>query len=361
MKVCARCGKPSDRIEAGRVKETCKQCRNFIRMAKKRSPDDFEITVDAPITESDKERLFRVASRRPMNLADLCDAMDMSPKRVGALIAACDADGKPLRIENGFAQFAVPRIDDRVQETGVSPVTGERQLVGVISDLHYGSKYCRKDLIADCVAYLYSRGVRDVLVPGDILDGNYTDHGLFELSHVGLEDQVAECVASLPVYPGLRYHAISGNHDETFQKQNGANALGIVAASRTDFTLYGHRGAFLHIKGATIHLWHPMGGGSYARSYKLQKRIEGYAVGEKPDIILAGHWHQFCYIEERGVHGIMCPTFQGGGSNFGKALVGAPSIGGLLLSWDLTAEGTLRSFVLEKRTYFEKEVQQCVT
>jgi len=119
--------------------------------------------------------------------------------------------------------------------------------------------------------------------------------------------------------------------------------------------VHGNRGARLDCGGVIFELWHPQGGGSYARSYKLQKHIESYALGEKPAVLLTGHYHQFCYLDERGVHALLCPTFQGGGSAFGKAIGGAPSIGGLVLSCAVTEHGTLRNFAVEKRTYFEVE------
>jgi hypothetical protein len=36
-------------------------------------------------------------------------------------------------------------------------------------------------------------------------------------------------------------------------------------------------------------------------------------------------------------------------------LGGSPAIGGLILSWDVTEKGALRSFSIEKRSYFEQE------
>lgn len=369
MKRCKTCGTEKPEAEfrtyhahggTGR-RGTCTDCERAGRRKTSVAPPT--PAPSAPPKPDLEARLFQATARRPRSFEDLCNELDVSPARLRASVDACRAAGRPVRVEGDFLHFATPEPDEHIQDTGVAPVVGERQQVGVISDLHYGSKYCLREYIRDCVEYMYVKGVRDVLVPGDVVDGNYTDHGLFELSHVGLADQARDVVENLPAFDGLTYHVISGNHDETFMKQNGADALAYVSArlredGRKDFKLYGHRGAFLRVRGAVVHLWHPMGGGSYARSYKLQKKVEGYALGEKPNILLAGHWHQFCYVDERGVHAISCPTFQGGGSNFGKALTGAPSIGGLLLSWDCTRDGTLRNFVLEKRTYFEREMPQ---
>lgn len=49
---------------------------------------------------------------------------------------------------------------------------------------------------------------------------------------------------------------------------------------------------------------------SYALSYRLQKLVEAITGGHKPNILLAGHVHKFCYIFERNIHAISVPTMQ---------------------------------------------------
>jgi DNA polymerase II small subunit/DNA polymerase delta subunit B len=258
-----------------------------------------------------------------------------------------------------------PTVDEtRIQDIGVPPVVGERQRVAVISDLHLGSKYCLREQLIEFVRYAYASGVRQVLCPGDVLDGCYK-HGLWELSHHGVDAQTDDLIEVLPHLPGLSYHAITGNHDETFEDTCGMSVGQFItdrfrSRGRHDIRFYGRRGAFLRIGGAIVELWHPRGGGAYAKTYKLQKKIEGYPVGHKPHLLLTGHWHQFGHVYERGVHGFLCPTFQGGGSAFGKSLGGAPTIGGLMLSWDMTEGGTMRQFVSEYRAYFEAERIHCI-
>jgi len=241
----------------------------------------------------------------------------------------------------------------------VPPTVGKRARVGVISDTHLGSKYCLRAQLKDFIHYAYSTGVREILHPGDWVDGCYR-HGLWELTHHGLDEQVQDLFETLPQLPGLTYHGILGNHDGTFAETIGVDVgdfmvSNFAAKGRRDVKIYGSRGAMLRLHGAVIHLWHPRSGTSYARSYQLQKMIEKYSAGEKPHVVLAGHWHIFCHVEERGVHAVACPTFQGGGSAFGKSLGGAPAIGGLILEWEMTAGGTMRGFSLERRTYFERE------
>lgn len=305
------------------------------------------------------QRLFKFTKKDVLNFSDLCDKMDMSPTKLKTLIAQAKEQGMRLNVENNHVGIQHPKEDERVKNVGVAPVVGERQKVAVISDTHLGSKYCLREQLREFIHYAYSQGVREILHPGDWVDGDYR-HGKFEMSHMGLDDQAQDLFEVLPQLPGLTYHGITGNHDYTFTEQSGISVGQFLSnyfreRGRNDIHFYGDRSAFLKIRGIVVHLWHPRSGVSYARSYALQKQIEKYPVGAKSHVLIAGHWHVFCYVEERGVHAIACPTFQGGGSAFGKSLGGAPAIGGLLLSWDITGNGTMRSFVLEKRTYFEVE------
>lgn len=112
------------------------------------------------------------------------------------------------------------------------------------------------------------------------------------------------------------------------------------------------------MRGAIIHLWHPMGSMSYAKSYKLQKKIEKYGAGEKPHILLGGHVHSFAVVEERGVFAVFCPTFQASGSAFSKRIGGSPALGGLIVSWEIAGEDLVRNFAVERRRYFEVEKPQ---
>jgi hypothetical protein len=214
------------------------------------------------------------------------------------------------------------------------------------------------------VEHFYSRGIREILIPGDLLDGCYR-HGVFELSHTGLEDQTRDLFETLPKLAGLSYHAITGNHDHTFTELTGVNVGGYIRGyfaerGRKDLTFYGDCGAFLKIRGAVVHLWHPLGGMSYAKSYKLQKQIEKYGAGEKPDILLGGHVHQFTVVEDRGVFAALCPTFQASGSAFSKRLGGQPALGGLIVSWEIAGKDLVRNFAVERRRYYEVEKPQKV-
>ena len=312
-----------------------------------------------PKIDPEISRLIEQTKRGPVGFADLCNLLDMSPSRTARLIDRAKAGGVAVNVEHDHVGFALPEPSADVVETGVAPTTSGRQVVGVISDTHFGSKYCMRDQIRDFVHHAYRAGAREILHAGDVLDGCYK-HGLFELSHSGIEDQARDAFETLPRLDGLTYHAISGNHDDTFADSTGMAPGDYISwhfreHGRNDVRFYGRRGAYLKLRGATVELWHPKKSGSYSLSYHLQNKIRDLAVGQKPDVLIAGHWHTFVYLEQRGVHALAAGTFQAGGSAFSKSLGGAPSIGGTILSWELTETRTLRRFGVERVTYYERE------
>lgn len=308
------------------------------------------------------EGLVKAAKKNPEFIA-LCDELSLSPSACKSLIEEAIQSGIRLRIRhNHVGTDLEPTHVSKVgvQATSeVKPTFGGVTRVGVISDLHFGSSYCLREQIKDFVNFAYKeRGVRTILIPGDVLEGCYR-HAAFELDHVGIERQTQDAFETLPQLEGLHYHAITGNHDWTFTDKSGVDVgkyiTGFFAQNgREDIHFYGDRGAFVVVDGIVVHLWHPCGGRGYAKSYRPQRQCESY-TSIVPQILLIGHWHTYAHVEQRGIEAICCPTFQGGTSPFGKSLGGSPAIGGLILSWEKTKDKILRNFAIERRNYFEVE------
>jgi hypothetical protein len=202
------------------------------------------------------------------------------------------------------------------------------------------------------------------LLPGDLLDGEYK-HGQRELHAHGFDEQADEAIERLPQMQGATWYFVDGNHDETLSKASGAvcgRALvdRALRMGRGDLVYLGQRKGLLRLDSRRgyaplVELWHPKKGGAYALSYNLQKRCATYLPGTKPDFLLAGHWHQFCYIVERGVHALSCGTFQGGGSAYSNAIGTPVALGGQIVSYTLTEHGTVRQVAVERISYYEEE------
>lgn len=317
-----------------------------------------------PTVDPSVKKLVKFA-KNGIAFDELCDKMDLPPKAVRKLIHEAKSSGYIVDIAGNSVGWKDPsQKDDRTINAGVAPVVDGRHVFAAIGDTHFGSKYCMRQQIADFIGHAYEAGARHILHTGDMLDGCYR-HGQWELSHHSFDEQCEDAIETLPVFYGLSYYFIPGNHDETFQRESGMDVGRAIedrfmASGRDDVHSLHARGARLLLGKVKVELWHPKKGPAYSLSYHMQKHISSYPVGAKPDILLAGHWHFFCSLEQRGVHAIATPCFQGGGSAYGKSLGGAPSIGGVLLSWEATKHGTLRRFSVEQSAYYERECYRAV-
>lgn len=327
-----------------------------------------QIPVAAPAGATEDEAIATIVrlSKKGITFEDLCDALTLPPKTVrGLLDTARDRGHNVAVLGNDVLRAPGQPAADVVCVAAPPARAGESRIFGVMTDLHFGSRYHLRSALVDFVDRAYESGVRTMFLPGDLLDGCYR-HGRWELTHHGFYDQCEDFCAGLPQRKGLRYLGISGNHDQTFEETGLVVHTAIEDVfrrnGRTDLTMLGARGATVRLRGKgdperglLVEMWHPLKGPAYALSYKLQKKIEGYAPGQKPDVLLTGHWHQSVYVNQRGIHALSCGTFQGGGSAFGRALGGSPSIGGWTLQYALTPDGTVRELAPKWHGYFESE------
>lgn len=314
-----------------------------------------------PDLTDQEQRLWRaVRDGKTLSLRDASDLLDCSPKRAERLIADMKAKGKSVTLDGSI-------VGQRsVRQTGIQKIrticAKDRNLaLGVVSDLHFGSKYCLRAELVDTITAMHDSGITDIFVPGDVVDGCY-HHSAFELSHVGIDDQCDDALETLPRRKGCRYHFIGGNHDATFLHRSGGDTgAHLLARARTkhnrdDLIYYGERSAYVDFNGLIVHMKHPGGSGAYALSYKIQKIIESYGPGAKPHILLVGHYHQAVHVFERGVHAFLCGTFQGGQSEFGNSLVGGPKIGGWTIRAEMAKDGYPRHVEAGFRSYYEGSV-----
>lgn len=223
----------------------------------------------------------------------------------------------------------------RADRTAGAPVT-----VGVVSDPHFGSRFCRREAIRRHIATCKAAGASLIVLPGDLVDGEYDDHGRFEGSVVGLDAQVDDMLDTIEPDPTVIKAFILGNHCETYWNKVGANVGRSVLGAATqrgrgsEFLYLGDRfGRVVH-QGLIIDLWHPGGGKPKIAYSKLEARAQGYARGQEPDLLFAGHWHTFGHFRSPGrkVHMFGCPTFQGSGSAYGNSFDAPQDVGGLLVS-----------------------------
>ena len=123
-----------------------------------------------------------------------------------------------------------------------------------------------------------------------------------------------------PQRTGIDTYYITGDDHESWFAP-GFNIGGYIEyrakdMGRTDLHYIGHVEADVEIRTSKngpptmLKLQHPGGGSAYARSYTGQKQVEAFEGGEKPAILVQGHYHVSNYMNDRNIHVISMPGFQ---------------------------------------------------
>ena len=182
----------------------------------------------------------------------------------------------------------------------------------VITDTHIGSRYTVEDNLLSAIDEGINQGCSIMVHAGDVTEGmSGRDGHVYELSHIGYREQRKASIDLLSQWP-KKFYAISGNHDLWYAAKGDAGGIIVedICHALPDGTYLGEHEGDLIINGAKVRLWHGEDTGSYAISYRLQKLVESFSGGEKPNVLICGHTHKFGYIFERNCHILTAGSIQ---------------------------------------------------
>jgi len=176
----------------------------------------------------------------------------------------------------------------------------DKFIFGAAGDLHAASKYCRWDVREDLYKYFIEEGCVANFDTGNWIDGE-ASFNRYDLEAHGLNQQIELLARQHP--RGLHTYAIWGDdHEGWYVQREGINvgeyAQGILRKHGHQWTDLGYMEAYVRLlnrrsgKSAIMSVVHPGRGSSYALSYAVQKIIESLEGGEKPAVILVGHFHK---------------------------------------------------------------------
>jgi len=204
---------------------------------------------------------------------------------------------------------------EQLKRPDAAPTTHEHYISNtharfiVISDSHIGHKEFKPEILEKAFSYAKHKKVDAIYHVGDITEGMSGRPGhIYELTHIGVTDQL-NYTADLFKQSPVGIYGITGNHDQWAYKNVGVDVGKSLEEKVEQFHYLGQNEADVKLtKDITMKLFHPNDGSSYATSYKLQKLIESFTGGEKPHIVLEGHYHKAMYAFMRNVHGFESGT-----------------------------------------------------
>jgi len=200
---------------------------------------------------------------------------------------------------------------NRTERLGIS---GKHFKYGYFSDAHMGHDQFKPELFDKMRRMFNKESIDFIINVGDIVEGmSGRDGHIYELNKIGFSQQIqyaTELLGQLkqPIY------GIDGNHDGWFKiKGNG----GVIVGDELETRLKNYKhlgemeGSIRPAPNVKMTLFHGNDGSAYAISYKLQKLIESFTGGEKPEIVHSGHYHKALYMFTRNVHGFESGTLCG--------------------------------------------------
>ncbi len=243
---------------------------------------------------------------------DLKNRLSLTDNELMGVISYLQQIGREIEIVDIDNELIVQKTFQKRRQYDKKPSMEElhKKEILVVSDTHYGSIWCQPSMVNTAVYEAYNRGITDIIHVGDICDGDYSrirPNNIREVFLYGATGQVDYTLKNLPKYKGMKWHMITGSHDQTHLFNYGVDFGKELAKKRSDIEYLGQDRAMLYLDKCAIEVFHPGGGSSRILSTKPQNGIDQMLSKNKPKLSLRGHYHKVYYMMYRNIHTFLCP------------------------------------------------------
>ncbi len=146
----------------------------------------------------------------------------------------------------------------------------------VISDLHFGNKLERLDLLDRAFNYCIKNNIHIILCCGDMIDGSYTQG---EQNITDIYQQIEHFVKDYPFDKNIITFGVAGDHDLTGLNNGAQDIISILKSYRHDIVIGDYTNSWIHIKNDQVHLFH--------------HTYSGMIKTDESSIVFHGHTHKF--------------------------------------------------------------------
>lgn len=256
----------------------------------------------------EQDVLAELKGRRPKTVEEIASALDRGPKTVANAIEEIRKKGFNVRLSDGkHGGIQLEAIDSKPAASNrivhdTRDYDGKWVRFGVAGDKHLGNMHARLDVLKLLYDLYESEGIDRVYDTGNWIDGEARFNKGELLVH-GMDAQLDYWIDNHPSKPGIKTYYVAGDDHEGWYQQRECLEIGRYAmlrardAGRDDLIYLGYAESIVELKAAKgsriMMVNHPGGGSAYAISYKGQKYVESLQGGEKPSVVLQGHYHKF--------------------------------------------------------------------
>ena len=257
------------------------------------------------------EKIYK-AIKNEESFNSLKNRLSLNDNELFGIIDVLKQSGREIEIVDINGELIVKKKIAKKKYSAIKPTKEEltKKEFLVVSDTHYGSIYSQPSMVNTAVYEAYNRGITDIFHVGDICDGDYSRVRPIHVHEVflyGATGQLEYTARTLPKYPGMNWHIITGSHDQTHKFNYGLDFGKELAKLRPDVEYLGQDKAYYNYDNCKIELFHPGGGASRILSSISQNGIDQIPSKTKPNLQLRGHYHKVYYMLYRNIHTVLCP------------------------------------------------------
>ena len=147
-----------------------------------------------------------------------------------------------------------------------------------ISDIHFGSKLERLDLLDRAYNYCAKNGIHIIFVAGDLIDGSF---GQSEKRLSSVEKQISHLKNHYPFDKSILNFAVGGDHDTSALYDNGQDLKELLNNYRHDLVFVSYNNAYANIKNDGVLLHHHINTGKM------------FEPASNCPVMLIGHTHKY--------------------------------------------------------------------
>jgi len=319
--------------------------------------------VSAPELDA---KVKKVLVGKKLTLSELADKIGVAPKEVAASVKRLEGAGHNVHLAENEVSIhnSMPQGGKHVVDAKDFTSKGKWYKFGAMGDTHLYSKYCRLD-VAECLYDIFEEeGIDTVYHTGNMIEGEARFNKFDLVGPSGMGRQVEYNAKYYPRRDGITTKFITGDdHEGWYINREGVNIGRLLESAaedegRKDLQWIGHVEADVKLTAPKGEAWmrvmHPGGGSSYAVSYSEQKLVESFQGGEKPRILLVGHYHKYNQGYSREVHTVQTGCTQDQTTFLRKLKIQA-HVGGTIIQFHQAETGEINRFQVQWIPFYDQK------
>jgi predicted phosphodiesterase/biotin operon repressor len=313
-----------------------------------------------PMVRSDVVKVLSKQKNKGMTLVDIANKLHLKEENVREVISyLLKRDG--YNIQQGNDKYYLSDALPPLPHLSIQKLKGKEIKFGLLTDTHLCSKFARLDILEAAYDIFAKDGITEVFHAGNIIDGEFK-YNRYEICAHGVHDQSNYLADYYPQRKGITTYFVTGDcHEGWYQKDCGLRIGWYMQnwcqnRGRNDLIHIGHieqdviferpEGKFV------MRIIHPGGGTPYAVSYTSQKMVESFQGGDKPDVLVMGHFHKFDVSYPREVLTIMPGCLQDQ-TTFMRKLKLKAEVGFCVCNLGIRQDGSLGKFGVEWFPFYD--------